>query len=443
MISQLLWVLKGLALGATENLCLNTTLIELLALKTTKTRHDFYFNTIPSRFSPDERSYYQGLIMEGWWGGLLSISTIILLVLVLYLRFQYGYFGGKKLKNTEYTIYVRWAPGLIFIVSFLLFFISGINLLIQSQKITNKSESLGKITIENTKTALNQISTTYDYLISINMQHATDDLYLKTAVLKGPLEEIKDSYKRARYFGKDIRNLDNRRVISTLVVFCLGFILYGIGLIGFFLKIESIGYALAISMAILGALDCLIAIPYVMQRVASTDLCEQILECTQDNSLPVYGYEIGYYFSDLSKVTKDNLDFSIKDINKQFQKAINKVSEHQGFPVSSYKDIKEPDNDLYSIVWTNSLAVLEKSNSNLAQLKSGHFIKSLCKDIEKSICGNVFSSFVLAEFTVFILWVSLLLGFCSGLLAPRVFVRWRQEDEQDTLAKHNLYQIKQ
>lgn len=415
----------------------NSTLLQLVALKNTKPRYDLELEEIPSRFAPEDPSYSQGLITEAWWAILLSLATSLTLFAILYTRFRYGYFGGKKLKNTEFTAYVRWAPGFVLTLSFLLFFISSISLLLESSKITEKAESLGKNTLKHSQNMLTEIESTHQYLVSLNMEHVSDDLHINVENLDLTLEEGKIAVKTSRNFKRDVNQINNRRVIVTFVVFCLGIIFYIIGALGFYLKIESIGYFLAISMGVLAALDYLAVIPYVMERVASTDFCEQIIECTTENSLPVSGHEIGFYFSDFSQNTKEKLALAIKDLEIQLEIS---DAEQGKFIGSNGKKIGAIR--IEEIIWKDTSIILEHAIMQLQKLKTSFYIKSLCNEINNEICGEVFSSFMLSEFTVIIFSISFILASFSGFLAPRVFERWRLEEEQNALAKHNLYNVK-
>ena len=430
-------ILQYCALGLSLPPNYNSTLLELVALKNVKPRYDLGFDKISSRFTPEDPSYYEGLITEGWWAVLLCLVSILTLFSILYSRFRYNYFGGKNLKNTEFTTYVRWAPGFLLIMSFLLFFISGMSLLIESSKITAKVENLGEITYKHSKAELGDIESTYQSLISTNMQHVGDSLYVTVTSLNKPLQEATEGVKMAKVFKKDVKQLNNRRVISTLVVFCLGLIFYLLGALGFALKIESLGYGLAVSMGVLASLNFLVAIPYVMERVASTDFCEQIIECTVDNSLPVSGYEIGYYFSDFSKLSKDQMEVSIKDIMNQLIIARPEAGKYVSIGGEVSGAVR-----LESFIWKDTVSTLEQAVNQIQQMKNSFYIKSLCENIREEVCGEVFGSFMLAEFTIFLLAISFFLGLWSGLLAPRVFTRWRQEEERSTLAKHNLYNIR-
>ena len=329
MYFQSLILLLTSTLASTNRIGLNTTLLELVSRKNAENRYNLKFDKISNRFSPEDPSYYEGLFIEGLWAIGLSILIILLLLGISYIKFRYGYFGGKKLKNTEFTTYVRWTPGLIFSVSFILFFISGISLLIESSKITDKAENLEKLAVDNSRLLFNDIDNTYQYLISLNMQHIDDGLYVTINNLDLALEESKNNVKKAKNFKNDIKLLNNRRAVVTIVSFCLGIIFFGLGVLSFILKIESLGYALAISMGVMASLEILVAIPYVMERVASTDMCEQIIECNVDNSLPVDGYELGYYFSDFSKLTKDHLGVSLQDLNSQLNIAKSQVNSIQ------------------------------------------------------------------------------------------------------------------
>ena len=272
------------------------------------------------------------------------------LFLILYTRLRYGYFGGKKLKNNEFTTFVRWAPGFILVVSFILFFVSGTSLILESEKISGKAEQLGNMTLQYSKNVFGQVHDTYQNLISLNMLHVTDGFYLNTDIFDIPLEESKEGMIKAAFFNKDIKLIDNRRVIITFVLFSLGFIVFILGLLGFLLKIESFAQALAIFMGLIVALDFLLIIPYTFERVASTDFCEQIIECVTENSLPVSGHEIGFYFSDFSNQSKQKFDISLTDLNNLLLVAKAQVSKYQGHPINSYKDINPENNELVSMI---------------------------------------------------------------------------------------------
>lgn len=421
---------------------LNTTLLELLADKNSRIRRDLSFNPIPNRFSPEESSYYEGLITESWWAFLLSALAIICFLIVFYLRFRFGYFGGKKLKNTEFTTMTRWTPGVVLTLGFILFFVSGTSLLVESSEITEKTEILLRITSNNAKEVFFETQGTHRNLISYNMMHVIDGNRIKTEIMKRPLKESEDGLVKAKEFYKDVKMMNNRRVVVTLVVFCLGFIVFALGALSFVLKIESLGHALAISMAVMVSLNFLVIVPYVVQRVASTDFCEQIIECTDDKSLPVDGFELGFYFSDFSQSSKDLLKISQKDLTKTLETTKSHVSQIQGFPVNSYTEVKYIERSLEDSVWVNSFVILEEANRSVGKMKNSFYIEKLCRNIHDEVCGDVFSNFLLGEFTVVVMAISFAVASASGFLAPRIFQRWKLEEEQNSLAKHNLYHIK-
>ena len=221
MYFQSLILLLTSTLASTNRIGLNTTLLELVSRKNAENRYNLKFDKISNRFSPEDPSYYEGLFIEGLWAIGLSILIILLLLGISYIKFRYGYFGGKKLKNTEFTTYVRWTPGLIFSVSFILFFISGISLLIESSKITDKAENLEKLAVDNSRLLFNDIDNTYQYLISLNMQHIDDGLYVTINNLDLALEESKNNVKKAKNFKNDIKLLNNRRAVVTIVSLAL------------------------------------------------------------------------------------------------------------------------------------------------------------------------------------------------------------------------------
>lgn len=418
----------------------NTTLLEIIAKKNLKPRFKMNLDKISNRFMPEDPDYYEGLLMEGWWALSLSIFSLILLGFVLYLRIRYGYFGGKKLKNSEYTQFVRWTPGFLLTLSFLLFFVSGVSLLVESQNITDIANKLNFITKEFSMQTMQNTKYLNDNLINVNMMHVTDGLYFDVRDLQVPLNEAKFTVKSQTYFYEDILVLNNRRVVITLVIFCLGFIIFVIGIITLVLKIGSLGYTLAVAMGVLMSLNFLVLIPYIMQRVANLDFCEQILECYQENSIPVSGHEVGYYFSDFSQQTKSLLKKSEIEVGKMIIGTKDVISKFQSFSKSS--SLGESLN-FEEAIWLNTLVILENSENKMEKLASGYFIKKLCEDVSANVCSQSFGSFLLSEFSIVILAVSLCIGCLSGLYAPRVIERWKFEVDQLSLSKHNLYQLKQ
>jgi hypothetical protein len=416
---------------------INTTLLEIISEKNKKPRFNFNLEQIPSRFTPEDPDYFSGLLMESWFAVFLTILSFISLAVVVYLRMRYGYFGGKKLKNSEFTQFVRWTPGFLLTLSFLLFFLSGASLLIESQKISESSERLFSISQDFSLKTSESFQFINDYLINFNMVHSTDGLQFNTNTLKLPKKELKIMEKSFNYFQDDLERVNNRRVIVTLVVFCFGFIIFFIGILSFLVKIESLGYILAVSLGILMALDFLVLVPYMTQRVLYLDFCEQVVECDVENSIPVAGQELGYYFFDFSQESKKTF--------KQAQNEIQDLAEATQKYLSHYEDqgsSKKNTADLEESLWLNSLVILQGSQKKLEKLGNGFFIKKLCKDIDSQICSQGFGSFLVAEFIVIVLAISFGIGFFAGLLAPRVIERWRFEEDQTVLSKHNMYQIK-
>lgn len=417
----------------------NTTLLEIIARKNLKPRYKMNLEKTTNRFTPEDPEYYEGLLMEGWWALSFCIFSFLILGIVLYLRLRYGHFGGKKLKNSEFTQCVRWTPGFLLTLSFLIFFVSGISLLVESQKITDIVSKLNAITKDFSIQTMQSSKYLHDNLINVNMMHVSDGLYFDIQELKIPLNEAKLTVKSQVYFYEDLLILNNRRVILTLVIFCLGFIVFVIGIITFVLKIGTLGYTLAVAMGVLMSLNFLVLIPYIMQKVANLDFCEQIIECHEENSIPVSGHEIGYYFSDFSLQSKTLLKQSENEVEKMIIYVKENISKLQGYT-------KKPFYGSFSLeesVWLNSLVILENAESKMGKLASGYYIKNLCKDVDVQVCSQSFSSFLLSEFIIFILAVSLFIGCLSGLYAPRVIERWKFEEDQLSLSKHNLYQIKQ
>ena len=415
---------------------LNTTLLEIISQKNQKPRYNYNFDSLPTRFSPESPDYYSGLLMESWLAIIFSILSLLSLFLILYLRARFGYFGGKKLKNSEFTQFVRWTPGFLLSLSFLLFFLSATSLLIESQKITETSETLSSISSSFSINSTKIVKQTQNFLINFNMIHATHGNYFDSKGLESTVKELEISQKAKDIFQYELDKVNDRRVLVSLVLFALGLIGFFITVLTFVMKISDFGMFFAVVLGVFVALDFLVLIPYMMQRVIFLDFCEQIVECDLENSIPVPGHELGFYFFDFSQKSKQDLGI----VEKQALELIANVQK-QIFGIKEF-GTGGGSGEIEENSIRNSLVLLQIVKKNVEKLESGYFIKEFCRDVDQKVCSGSFSSFLVAEFIIVVLAFSFGIGCLAGLLAPRVIERWKFEADQLALSKHNFYQLR-
>ena len=218
------------------------------------------------------------------------------------------------------------------------------------------------------------------------MIHATHGNYFDSKGLESTLRELEIMGKAKDLFQDELEKVNDRRVAASLVMFALGFVGFFITVLTFVMKISDFGLFFAVVLGVFVALDFLVLIPYMMQRVIFLDFCEQIVECDLENSIPVPGHELGFYFFDFSQKSKKDLGV----VEKQAQEMIGNVQKLVDGNSGEGVGVGSVSAGIEESAIRNSLVLLQIVKKNVEKLESGFFIKEFCRDVDQNVCSGSF-----------------------------------------------------
>ncbi|CAG9316806.1 unnamed protein product [Blepharisma stoltei] len=422
-----------------------------ISWKDQNSRFDAKFQPLPNVFTPESPNYSEGLIMQAWWAFLSSFIMLTALIVTIIFRLKLGYCGGKQLKNEQFTKQLKWTPGTLSFISYLLFLIGGVTLLFASGQISNQANSAVKITNAHSEATYSTLSQIKEELIEIsNQSHEEDSSFadIHYNLLEKSIEEAEKMQDKADNFEDDVNSLDKTRLIASFIIFCVGFVLYLIGFVAFVIKEETVALGFGISLWVMAVLTTLTYVPYIMELTGSIDYCESISECLDDSYIPLGNSGLSYYYSDLSNESKHDLTKIQAEISLSIDADLKLINSrlfnlYQINPITNSDSLRSMhellNNDAKILQLWKILKVLENAMDDLVFFNRNYHVLNFCKDVNTKTCNDIMQNTRVGVIALSILVIAFILGAWGGFLAPRVVNRWRREEDENALAKHNLY----
>jgi hypothetical protein len=267
-------------------------------------RHDMHFRKIPNKFTPETTSYHEGLIMQGLWALMLAGFVLIKLVLMW---FGFSYIEARrkaqKAKPVE-SLAARWSGEFLCLAGFMIFFTGGMMMLMGSDTVRNEMDQGVQITYEHSSLLTKLLDNMKDEFITTNMLFLNKDLqlYIQPSILDGLIQESTENLASTELLRQNVRDLEDRRLIFTMLSFCLGFICYMICLLALFLRLKMLSIGFSVLSGLLLVFNIFLLLPYTVSNVGTLDYCEEVLSCIYDNKYPERDIGLGYYFADFSPV---------------------------------------------------------------------------------------------------------------------------------------------
>lgn len=407
-------------------------------------RYDLHFNPLPGRLTPENEKYAEGLYMRGLGFYVLALAYAVSLAVYLLLRLRFKVWGGQSVKNEYFTSTRRYAPGLLCGLGFFVFLSGGAVLLTGSHQAHSSIQTGVKATVDTallTCAVLQQMKQT---LITTNMQHFTDQpqFYISTNFLSQPTDEALQIAEQTKQLRKYTDVWESRRLALTLVLFCLGFVLFVLALLGFVLKVESMLFCFSVSMSVLGVLATVLYGLYVAEIVGTADYCEAVLSCVYDSVVPKENQGLGVFYRDFSSTSRMALLQGEQALHLAHSRAVSELSTRQHFLFSQDRLPSASDNT--SQEWTRTIQVLSEAISVASMQDLEHYqgsrqVTQYCREVETEVCGSVMDELYLGFVGLVIVSTGFSLAVCGGFAAPRVIERWRREEQQQDLGKYNFY----
>lgn len=138
-----------------------------ISWKNSYSRFDRHLHEIPNKLVPETEDYLEGIIMQSWWAMILVLIEILGLSGFLMLHFK-----ETNKENEEVAKFprdIRWTPGTLTLVSFVLFFTGGLALLIADGSIREMTEKAVEITAESVMNTSKVVSEMKHDLVNMNM----------------------------------------------------------------------------------------------------------------------------------------------------------------------------------------------------------------------------------------------------------------------------------
>ena len=263
---------------------------------------------MPTLFLPEDSGYGKNLRNSGYIYYLFAVAVWGFVIIFLIIRLGAGKCGGYHSNPPELTKLSKATPailigmaGLIFLVGVVITFIGAQGYTNQLQKlltvITDESQSLD----DNLKET--QVGLAYINKAKMKPPNETYAFNISNAdgYLLDPLRESDLLLSSAANFRSF---LDKQEDIYWWFPFFLFFGLAGISTLGFGYKrrLPSINFLLGIIFCVLGGLAFGISGLFYSEDIMVGDVCEQCYMVNELGKQPIYGKELGFYFSCLSNV---------------------------------------------------------------------------------------------------------------------------------------------
>ena len=248
-------------------------------------RHDMHFRKIPNKLTPETATYHEGLIMQGLWAIMLAGFALIKLILMW---FGFSYIEARrkaqKAKPVESSV-ARWSGEFVCLAGFLMFFTGGMMMLMGSDTVRNEMDQGVQITYEHSSLLTKLLDHMKDEFITTNMLFLNKDLeiYIQPSILDGLIQESSENLASTELLRQNVRDLEDRRLIFTMLSFCLGFIFYMICLLALFLRLKMLSMSFSVLSGLLLVFNIFLFLPYTVSNVGTLDYCEEVLSCIYDN----------------------------------------------------------------------------------------------------------------------------------------------------------------
>jgi hypothetical protein len=135
--------------------------------KNSYSRFDRHLHEIPNKLVPETEGYQEGIIMQSWWAMILVLIEILGLSGFLVLHFKEDDQEDQGIAKVPRDI--RYTPGTLTLVSFVLFFTGGLTLLIADGSIRELTEKAVEITAESVMNTSKVVSEMKHDLVNMNM----------------------------------------------------------------------------------------------------------------------------------------------------------------------------------------------------------------------------------------------------------------------------------
>lgn len=144
-----------------------STLDSWIQWKNSYSRFDRLLHEIPNKLVPETEDYQEGIIMQSWWAMILVLIEILGLSGFLVIHFKETDKDSEEVPKFPRDI--RWTPGTLTLVSFVLFFTGGLTLLIADGSIRELTEKAVEITAESVMNTSKVVSEMKHDLVNMNM----------------------------------------------------------------------------------------------------------------------------------------------------------------------------------------------------------------------------------------------------------------------------------
>lgn len=273
-------------------------------------RYDMHFRKLPHKFTPETNTYHEGLIMQGLWAIMLAFFVLLKLI-VMWLGFSYidNRRKAQKAIPAENTA-IRWSGEFLCLIAFLMFFTGGMMMLMGSDSVRNEMDEGVQITYEHSSLLNRLLTDMKDEFITTNMVTSTQmflnkdlSLYISPSILTSLIEESRQNLVTTELLRQNVKEIEDDRLVYTMLSFCIGFISFMICLLALFLRLKMLSMSFSVLSGLLLVYNIFLFLPYTVSNVGSLDYCEEVLTCIYDNKYPESSTGLGYYFSDFSSVT--------------------------------------------------------------------------------------------------------------------------------------------
>lgn len=415
-------------------------------------RYDFHFNALPGRLMPEHESYAEGLYMRGLGFYALAVAYALGLAVFLVLRLRFRVWGAQSVKNEYFTPSRRQAPGLLCGLGFLIYLSGGVVLLTGSHQAHLTIQTGIKATVDTALLTCSVLLEMKQALVTTNMQHsgAKPRFYINTAFLTEPTHDALEVAERTKQLQADAEQWERRRLVLTFVLFCLGFVLFTVALLGFLLKVESMLFCFGVSTSVLGVLATVLYGLYAAELVGSADYCEAVLSCVYDSVLPKEAQGLGVFYRDFSSSSRVALIQGHQDIGLAHTRTLSEINSrlqvlyNLSLPSPPDLSLLNSDPDIDTQLWARTAQVLSVALEvmciqDLASYQKSHQVLEYCREIETQVCGSLMDELYLGFMGLVIVSTGFSIAVCGGFAAPRVIERWRREEQQRHLGKYNFY----
>ena len=330
-------------------------------------RYDFHFNPLPGRLMPEHESYAEGLYMRGLGFYVLAVAYALGLSVFLVLRLRFRVWGAQSVKNEYFTASRRQAPGWLCGLGFFIFLSGGAVLLTGSHQAHITIQTGVKATVNTALLTSAVLLEMKQALVTTNMQHSTAQprFYVGTGFLTEPTEDALEVAAQTKLLQREAEKWESRRLVLTCVLFCLGFVLFAIALLGFLLKVESMLFCFGVSTSVLGVLAAVLYGLYVAELVGSADYCEAVLSCVYDSVLPKEDQGIGFFYRDYSSSSRVALIQGQQDIRLAHTRALSEVNARlqvlYNRPTPADLSLLASDPDTDTQLWARTAQVLSEA----------------------------------------------------------------------------------